>query len=130
MASPHPSSRSGQLVREPAAPPPGPGFIRALEDPFTWCSADGVRRRIEEMTTEHLWNLLGYCRYHAPALIAFAGLAPDPEPSAVLAPRPTLRAVTVELAARDEAGDIDAALAILRAGGRFPWEDDRDEPAP
>lgn len=54
-------------------------LMRPRREPLTWVDGYGVRRTSREMTSEHLWNIMGYIRdrvkgtfwgYSAPALKA------------------------------------------------------------
>ena len=91
-----------------------------------WLDESGTWQRIGTARNVVLWSILGYLRWHAPALHA-----QDPEGAGVpdldgyLASRPLFAAIDAELARRGEA-PAGEALATLRTIGPAPWE----SPAP
>ena len=87
-----------------------------------WLDESGAWQPITEASNVVLWSILGYLRWHAPAL-----RDRDPEGAGVrdvdayLATRPLVAAIDAELARRGEA-PAGEALATLRAIGPAPWE--------
>ena len=109
------------LVRPPKAGQPGYWFIRSLHD-SEWTTADGVRMAIPEMTTAHLWNVLGYLRWYAPQV---AVQVPDRDSLSnleVISSQPIWASICTELIERGEINRREEALARLLAGGETPWE--------
>jgi hypothetical protein len=110
-----------RLVRHPNAARPGPGFIRSLHD-SEWTTAGGKRMAIPDMTTAHLWNVLGYLRWYAPQV---AEQVPDRAGLSlieVVTSTPIWASICTELMARGEISRRKDALPRLRAGGETEWE--------
>jgi hypothetical protein len=109
------------LVRHPNAARPGPGFLRHLHD-SEWTVANGTRVAVPDMTTTHLWNVLGYLRWYAPQV---AEQIPDRDGLGILesvTSTPIWASICTELIERGEIGRREDALAHLRAGGETAWE--------
>ena len=104
------------------APTPDPFLTRRLLIEDAWLGDDGAWRPIGELTVVELWSILGYLRWHAPAL-----MAQDADPVAVrtveawLGSRPLVGAVERELVARGAVSPGES-LETLRALGSAPWE--------
>ena len=105
--------------------------LMAEPDPFlhlrlrvtdAWLDDSGTWHGIGEARNVVLWSILGYLRWHAPALRAQDPEgAGQPDLDVYLASRPLVAAIDAELAGRGEAPAGDA-LAMLRAIGPAPWE--------
>jgi hypothetical protein len=104
-------------------------MVARLEWPRRWMSADGVVRPIAALTTEHLWAILGYLRWYAPALMSSAGMREAMSPVATrawLVGRPVWTGIAKELLGRAEipadAPSSDSAWRGLERSGAVPWE--------
>ncbi len=87
-----------------------------------WLDESGAWQPIVEASNVALWSILGYLRWHAPALRERdPGGAGVRDVDAYLASRPLVAAIDAELARRGETAPGDA-LATLRAIGAAPWE--------
>ena len=99
---------------------PDPFLHRRLLVADAWLDESGAWLPIAEASNVVLWSILGYLRWHAPAL-----REQDPDGArdldAWLATRPMVAAIDAELARRGEA-PAGEALATLRAIGPAPWE--------
>jgi hypothetical protein len=111
--------------RHPQAPPPGPGFEGRLEEREIWTDRSGVMHRLDEMSDDYLWAVLGYLRWYAPEI---RSLVPDDErldalPIANwLEMQPVWGAIACELVRRALIDRPSDALAALVASGPVPWE--------
>jgi hypothetical protein len=108
------------LARAMAAPD---AFLhRRLRVTDAWLDDSGAWLAIADAPSVALWSILGYLRWHGPAI-----QASDPEGAAnrgvdaYLASRPLVAAIDEELARRGETARGEA-LAILRSIGAAPWE--------
>ena len=87
-----------------------------------WLDESGAWQPIATASNVVLWSILGYLRWHAPALRERdleGAVAMDVD--AYLSSRPLVEAIDAELARRGETAPGDA-LATLRAIGPAPWE--------
>ena len=121
-------STSAMEARTWTSPLPAP---MAEPDPFlhrrllvvdAWLDESGAWLPITEAPNVMLWSILGYLRWHAPALRAQGpGEADARDLDAWLGSRPLVSAIDGELSSRGEA-PAGEALATLRAIGPAPWE--------
>jgi hypothetical protein len=103
-------------------------MAQRLEWSDRWMSADGVVRPIREMTTDHLWNVLGYLRWFAPVLAGTPGSTSIPP--TVLRPwllaRPIWISIARDLYRRGEVPSFfesaELVLRRLEQAGQVPWE--------
>ena len=112
---------TNRLVRPPVASPPGNHFLPWLRN-SDWKSSSGKTFAIGEMSTEHLWNVLGYLRWHAEDLMA---IVPDCEgmtPDEMISAQPIWHAIARELVARKELSAKEDLWSVLRSAGEVPWE--------
>jgi hypothetical protein len=101
---------------------PDPFLHRRLRVADAWLDESGAWLPIAEASNVVLWSILGYLRWHAPALrVHDAEEAGVRDVDAWLASRPLVGAIDEELARRGEA-PMGEALATLRAIGSAPWE--------
>jgi hypothetical protein len=95
--------------------------LRLMRDD-AWLNDRGAWDSISELVSVDLWSILGYLRWHAPAL---AGQDPTSsgyaDLDAYLVSRPLVGAIDHELAERAEIAS-GTALVVLRALGVAPWE--------
>ncbi len=101
---------------------PDPFLHRRLRVADAWLDESGAWLPIAEASNVVLWSILGYLRWHAPALRdGDPDGAAAQDPDAYLGSRPLVAAIDAELARRGEAPSGEA-LATLRAIGTAPWE--------
>ena len=87
-----------------------------------WRTDSGEWRTISSEPTSSLWSILGYLRWHAPAIAASdSASSAFPDMGAYLASRPLVIAVDTELARRGEC-EPGEAIVQLRVLGLAPWE--------
>jgi hypothetical protein len=87
-----------------------------------WLAESGEWLQIEDAPSVVLWSILGYLRWHGPALLTTdASGDPATDVDGYLASRPLVAAIDGELAWRGEC-QVGEALAMLRAIGPAPWE--------
>ena len=87
-----------------------------------WLAESGEWLAIAEAPSVVLWSILGYLRWHGPAIRAMdSDGATFRDVDAYLASRPLIAAIDGELVRRGEV-DGGEALAMLRAIGPAPWE--------
>ncbi len=87
-----------------------------------WRDEAGAWESIPELASVELWSILGYLRWHAPALAAEDPISSTfADVDSYLASRPLVAAIDRELAARSEIA-AGTALVVLRALGVAPWE--------
>jgi len=112
-------------VKEPVAPGPGPGILASLRSGF-WTTSNGRKLAFSEMTTDHLWNALGWLRWYAPEVAAYL---PDngafDDPAEAVAAEPAWSAIGNELSDRAELVCWYEALSVMRNQGEVPWERSR-----
>ena len=113
------------LAPQPQVPTPGDFVAEQCWGSTEWVSDDGVRRALADMETSHLWNVLSYLRWHAPALRE----ATEPQLRLEvldlrtwLAALPMWRAMSRELRRREELLDHDRALQTLENASAVPWQ--------
>jgi hypothetical protein len=107
-----------------AAPMPQPDAFLHLRLRVTdaWLDQSGAWLPIPDAPTVVLWSILGYLRWHGPAL-----QASDSEGAAYgvvdvyLESRPLVAAIDAELARRG-AAEKGEALTMVRSIGTAPWE--------
>jgi hypothetical protein len=115
-------ARSWNRPGSPVLTPPDAFLVRRLQLDDAWLDANGQWRRVVDLDSVELWSILGYLRWHAPALVAMdpgAGVRRGPDDW--LASQPLVAAVERELVSR---GAVSAGLALasVRALGAAPWE--------
>jgi len=110
-----------KLVRPPVASPPGSHFLPWLRN-SDWRSSSGKIFAIPEMSTEHLWNVLGYLRWHAEDLLPIVPDAESMTPDEMISAQPIWHAIARELVARKELPTKEDLWPILRSAGEVPWE--------
>jgi bifunctional DNA-binding transcriptional regulator/antitoxin component of YhaV-PrlF toxin-antitoxin module len=89
----------------PLAGPPDDHMAERVTWPDRWMSADGVVRPLGEMTTDHLWAVLGYLRWYGPELLTKPSAPVALDPSALrqgLVDLPIWGAIAIELRRRGE----------------------------
>jgi hypothetical protein len=112
----------GVHPRLPLAPPPGPMFNELLAEDETWTTASGHVIACDDMTTDHLWNVLGYCRWHIPEILGYAGVPDGIDPYRWLSEQPVIDRMITVLISRGQVTSADDAWLQLRAEGKVPWE--------
>jgi len=116
------NARSWTQPLAPAlAPPDRFMHLRLLRDD-AWLNDAGTWQSISELPSVDLWSILGYLRWHAPALAAQEAMTSgNTDLDAYLVARPLVRAIDHELTERGEIAP-GTALVFLRALGVVPWE--------
>lgn len=115
-------ARSWARPPAPRLAPPDAFLHRRLRLSDAWLTEPGEWRSLRDAETAELWTILGYLRWHAPAL-----MARDPEAAAFadadryLASRPLVAAIDAELSSRGESPPGEALL-LIRSLGFAPWE--------
>jgi len=110
-----------KLIRHPNAGRPGPHFLRSLRN-SEWTTALGISLPIYDMSTAHLWNVLGYLRWYAPEIVAQVPDAAGLSRHEVITSQPIWASICAELVARGEIEHRGDALPHLLSGGETPWE--------
>ncbi len=114
---------SQSLTRSPRVGPPGPGFFLRLRK-SNWTDADRTVWAIHEMTTAHLWAVLGYVRWYTPEIaieITDFGVL---KPKTLITRQPVWLSIAGELVSRGEIKNRAAAWSKLQEAGDTPWERD------
>lgn len=124
----HRSAGGVSHLHRPDAGSPDEGMAERLEWPDRWMSANGHFWPLRTMSTAHLWAVLGYLRWFAPALAATVA-PPIVSPADIrdwLVGRPVWIGIAEELARRSEiSGELASArlaAARLEAAGPVQWE--------
>ncbi len=112
----------------PLAGPPDQDMVARLYRSDAWLTASGEWIKVQDLTTEHAWAILGFLRWYGKELLdADPAVRMDhmdySSPSSYIESRPIWRAIDKELYARQELNFWPSAMVRLSQSGTVPWEE-------